>query len=228
MGVEQAHLEVGVALAEPLESPGHQCAEHRGEAGETDPPGGEADVPGQLRVGGVDAAHDLGRAVREQAAGLGQPDAAADPLEQLRAGLDLEPREVVADRRLGVVQLRRGRRHRAEAADGFQDAQAGDVQHSSMLSMNPPPLVEGFGHRRGRRPPRWRAEGLSSDSKVLRFAQPFFVSQKISAISSILASSSSAVEASIEPLVPVAPASLVASLTRVCSCGYFSKCGGLK
>lgn len=29
-------------------------------------------------------------------------------------------------------------------------------------------------------------------------------------------------------LVPVAPASLVASLTRVCSCGYFSKCGGLK
>src|SRR4051794_15028252 len=59
-------------------------------------------------------------------------------------------------------------------------------------------------------------------------AQAFFVSQKISAISSIFASSSSALAASSSPLVPEAPASLVASLTRVCSCGYFSKCGGLK
>ncbi len=56
----------------------------------------------------------------------------------------------------------------------------------------------------------------------------FFVSQKISAISSIFASSWSATSASRLPLVPVAPASLVASLTRECSCGYFSKCGGLK
>ena len=56
----------------------------------------------------------------------------------------------------------------------------------------------------------------------------FLVSQKISAIWSILASSSSALARSLEPLVPVAPASLVASLKRVCSSGYFSKCGGLK
>ena len=30
------------------------------------------------------------------------------------------------------------------------------------------------------------------------------------------------------PFVPAAPASLVASLNSVWSCGYFSKCGGLK
>src|SRR5690606_34287179 len=59
-------------------------------------------------------------------------------------------------------------------------------------------------------------------------AQAFFVSQKISAISSILASSWSATSASRVPFAPEAPASLVASLTSVCSCGYFSKCGGLK
>jgi hypothetical protein len=58
--------------------------------------------------------------------------------------------------------------------------------------------------------------------------QAFLVSQKISAISSILASSSSALPASSSPLVPEAPASFVASFTRVCSWGYFSKCGGLK
>ena len=60
---------------------------------------------GQLRVGGVDAADDLGRPVGQQLPGLGQPDAAADPLQQLRAGLGLEPGEVMADRRLRVVQL---------------------------------------------------------------------------------------------------------------------------
>ncbi len=58
--------------------------------------------------------------------------------------------------------------------------------------------------------------------------QAFLVSAKMRAISSILASSSSALAASSSPLVPDAPASLVASLTRVCSSGYFSKCGGLK
>ena len=58
--------------------------------------------------------------------------------------------------------------------------------------------------------------------------QAFLVSQKISAISSIFASSSSALPASSSPLVPVAPASLVASLTSWWSWGYFSKWGGLK
>jgi len=54
------------------------------------------------------------------------------------------------------------------------------------------------------------------------------VSQKIFEMSSILASSWSAVATSSCPLVPDAPASLVASLNSWCSCGYFSKCGGLK
>jgi hypothetical protein len=58
--------------------------------------------------------------------------------------------------------------------------------------------------------------------------QPCLVSQKILAISSILASSSSALATSLLPLVPAAPANLVASLNSSFSCGYFSKCGGLK
>src|SRR5680860_856815 len=56
----------------------------------------------------------------------------------------------------------------------------------------------------------------------------FLVSQKITAISSILASRLSATATSHEALVPPAPASLVASLNKVFSCGYFSKCAGLK
>ena len=43
-----------------------------------------------------------------------------------------------------------------------------------------------------------------------------------------VSNTSAAFAASSSPLVPDAPASFVASLTRVCSSGYFSKCGGLK
>src|SRR5437773_5902310 len=59
-------------------------------------------------------------------------------------------------------------------------------------------------------------------------AHACLVSQKIFEISSILPSSCSATVGSTEPLAPLAPASLVASLKSWCRCGYFSKCGGLK
>ena len=91
---------------------------------------------GELRVGGVDASDDLGGAVGQQLPGRGEPDAAADALEQLRAGLGLEPGEVVGDRRLGVVQFPRRRRDRSVARDGVDDAQSSDVQHASTLSMS--------------------------------------------------------------------------------------------
>jgi hypothetical protein len=48
-------------------------------------------VGGELRAGGIDAADDLGGAVGEQLSGRGEPDPAADPLQQLPAGLGLQP-----------------------------------------------------------------------------------------------------------------------------------------
>ena len=114
----------------------HQRPDGRGEPGQAHLPGGQPDVGGELGAGGVDAPDDLGRAVGQQPPGLGEPDPAADPLHQLRAGLGLEPGEVVADRRLRVVQLLRGRRDRPVAGDGVDDAQPHDVEHPSTLSMN--------------------------------------------------------------------------------------------
>src|SRR4051794_18337172 len=55
-----------------------------------------------------------------------------------------------------------------------------------------------------------------------------FVSQKILSIWAIRSSRSCPLAGSMEPLVPLAPAALVARLNRSCSSGYFSKCGGLK
>src|SRR5580698_6490244 len=84
--------------------------------------------------------------------------------------------------------------------------------------------------RLGRLDANWLASGQNSPraSQLPAAAQPCLVAQKIVAISSILASSSSALAGSVLPFVPPAPASLVASLKSWCSCGYFSKCGGLK
>jgi hypothetical protein len=65
-----------------------------------------------------------------------RPMISADVLQQLRAGLGLEPGEVVGDRRLGVVQLLRRRGDRSMACDGVDDAQPVDVQHASTLSMS--------------------------------------------------------------------------------------------
>ncbi len=216
--VDEAHLERGVPPREPLEGSGDERADGRGEAGQAYPAGRQPDVPRQLGVRRVDPADDLGGAVREQPTGLGQPDAAADPLEQLGAGLGLEPGEVVADGGLGVVQLLGGLGDRAEPAHGLQDPETSNVQHLSMLSMVS--LVGGA---------RLVEEGsLAPVSRPGECQDSFFVAQKISAISSILASSWSATSASRLPFAPEAPASLVASLTSWCSCGYFSKCGGLK
>src|SRR5205085_12407276 len=72
----------------------------------------------------------------QQPAGLGQPDPPAGPLQQLRPRLALEPTEVVADRRLRVVQLARRGGDRSVAGDRVEHTQPGDVQHPSILSMD--------------------------------------------------------------------------------------------
>ena len=91
---------------------------------------------GQFRVGRVDPADDLGGSVGQQAAGLGQADAPASPLDELRPGFGLESREVVADRRLRVVHLPRRCGHRPKAGDRVEHAQAGHVEHLSILSID--------------------------------------------------------------------------------------------
>ena len=58
------------------------------------------------------------------------------PAGQLLAGLGFQPREVMGDRRLGVVQLLRRGGDRAVARDGVDHAQPVDVEHRSTLSMN--------------------------------------------------------------------------------------------
>ena len=136
MRVGQADLQPGMPGRQRRQRRRHERSVRRGEGGEAHAAGVQSDVGGELRAGGIDAADDLGGAVGQQLPGRGEPDPAADPLQQLRAGLGLEPGEVMRDRRLGVVQLLRRRGDRSMARDGVDDAQPVDVQHASTLSMS--------------------------------------------------------------------------------------------
>jgi hypothetical protein len=133
--VDELELEAGMPLGEHGRHVRQDRDQDRPEGRDPDPPGAQPDVRRQLGSGGVDAPDDLRRAFGEHLAGLGEPDAASDALEQLSTGLGLQSGEVVADRGLRVVQLLSGGRHRSVTGDGSEDAKAGDVEHSSMLPM---------------------------------------------------------------------------------------------
>src|SRR4051812_35178641 len=93
-------------------------------------------MSGELGVGRVDAAEDLRRAVGQQPPGGSEADPASDALQQLRAGLGLQSREVVRHGGLRVAELLRRRGDGFVARDGVEHAQAGHVEHGSTLSMN--------------------------------------------------------------------------------------------
>jgi hypothetical protein len=135
MRVGHADLQARIPVRQRRQRRRHERSVRRGEGGEAHAAGVQSHVGGELRAGGIDAADDLGGAVGQQLPGGGEPNPAADPLQQLRAGLGLEPGEVVGDRRLRVVQLLRRRGDRPVARDRVDDAQPVDVEHVSTLSM---------------------------------------------------------------------------------------------
>ena len=134
--VRQADLEARMPARQRRYRRRHERSDRRGEGGDAHSAGGQPHVGGQLRAGGIDPSDDLGGAVGQELPGGGEPDPSADALQQLRAGLGLQPGEMVGDRRLGVVQLLRRRGDGPMAGDGVNDAQPVDVQHASTLSMS--------------------------------------------------------------------------------------------
>jgi hypothetical protein len=97
------------------------------------PAGPQPGVGGQFVLGGVQPADHLGGALGEQSPGVGQPDAPARPLDQLDAGLSLQPGQVVAHRRLRVVECSRRGRDRAAPGHRDQHAQPRNVKHAPTI-----------------------------------------------------------------------------------------------
>src|SRR5579859_3450254 len=138
MHVDHGDLQSGMTIGERRERSRNERADGRREAGQAHPPGGQPYVRGQFGAGSIDPPDDLGRAIGQQPPGLGESDAAPDPLHELGTRLSLEYSQMVADRRLRVVQLLRSFGDRSMAGDGVDDPQPCDVQHASTLSINDP------------------------------------------------------------------------------------------
>ena len=114
------------------------------------------------------------------------------------------------------------RRSRALAAD-WSARPAGPAARCS----RPPATARGFADDR----PRRRGAGTAPPHPPRRrtpWIRPAWSPRRSWRSRRSCARSWSATDSSSEPLVPPAPASFVASLKSWCSCGYFSKCGGLK
>ena len=102
--VNQPQVEAGMAVVQDRRRGRHDRAERRRERRQPQPPGPQPGENHELVLGRVEAADDLDRPLGQQPARVGQADAAPGPLDQLGARFRLEPRQVVADGGLRVVQ----------------------------------------------------------------------------------------------------------------------------
>ena len=105
-----------------------------GEGGHAQAPAGVLGDLAELGLGGGDLGQDaLGVADEHLAAG-GQADAARLALDQLHADLLLEPRDLLRDGGLGVVERLGGGGEGASQRDLAQDAQQAEIVHNGTLS----------------------------------------------------------------------------------------------
>jgi hypothetical protein len=125
----QPQVDAWVPLVQDRRGGGHDRAERRGERGEPEPPGAQPGEDREFVLRRVEAADHLDGPLGEQPSRVGEPDAAPGPLDELGPRLRLQPRQVMADRRLGVVQRVGGRGDRPVPGDGHQNAEPRDIQH---------------------------------------------------------------------------------------------------
>ena len=96
------------------------------------PAGGDL---GDLGLGRLDAVQQRLRVPDQDQAGLGQPDVAADPLEQGRARLALEDGQLLGDRARRVAEGLGGRAAPCcRAVELAEQAESVQVEHSSSIS----------------------------------------------------------------------------------------------
>jgi len=129
LGLGEPQVNAGVLGVQHGGRARHDRAERGRERGQSQPPRPQARIGGELIFRGVQPPDDLAGPLGEQPPGVGEPDAPAGLLDELGPRLRLQPREVVADGWLGVVQRVRGRSDRAMPRDCHEDAQPGNIQH---------------------------------------------------------------------------------------------------
>jgi len=130
LGLLERHLDAGVRRAHARERAGHERCAARRERHDPHASGAQAGDRGHLLLGRREPReHGLG-VLHERAAGVREPDAAAEPRDQRRADLGLQARDVVRDRGLRVAERPGGRRHGPLARHRSEHLQAPHVEHA--------------------------------------------------------------------------------------------------
>jgi hypothetical protein len=135
LGGAGAELYAGVAAVEL----GERLRDERGaralEGGDAYPSALEAGDGGELLLGVVEPREDRVGVGDERLARRCEPDAARAPLDELRAGLALERRDLLADGRLREGERLRRRAERPLRGDLLQHPHAAYVEHHPYLYM---------------------------------------------------------------------------------------------
>jgi hypothetical protein len=129
----QPQVDARVPVVEDRRGGRHDRTQRGRERGQPQSAGPQAGEHRELVLGRVEAADHLGGALGQQPPRVGEPDAAPGPLDQLSAGLRLEPGQVMADRRLGVVQRVRRRGDRSVPGHRDQHTKPGYIQHGPTI-----------------------------------------------------------------------------------------------
>ena len=128
--------ELRVLLAQRANRLRRQAARRGGEGGDGDLPGDGGVVGFELGFSFFEQRQHALRARDERGGGVGQPHAAAVPLEQGLAGFELELGELLRHRRGRHVERLGGGDDRAVGRHGMQGAQAIEVQHARHSKLN--------------------------------------------------------------------------------------------
>ena len=126
--------EVGELARQPLDERRHPGRAGGGEVADREPPRPAVAQVGDELVEPAPLAHHLVGLGVEHERRLGRRDAPPDPVEQGQAGLPLEGREVLADRRRGEAEVVGGGLDGAAGDDGAEDAEAVEVEHGPIIS----------------------------------------------------------------------------------------------
>ncbi len=122
LGLE-LQADLGVAAPEVDDGLGHEVPYGRRARGDAHRPGVPADEVVEAAQGAVEPGDAVGGGRLEDAPGLGGDDAAGVPLQQIGAGLLLEPADVLTDGRLGAAEVAGDGAEAAGPADGHEDAE---------------------------------------------------------------------------------------------------------
>ena len=135
LGLHQRHgqLDGRMGLAEAGDGERHDRRRRRLEGGEAQAPAAQARDVLELGLGLGEAAQDRLRVAHERLAGLREPHAARAALDEHRAGLALERRDLLRHGGLGEGERVGGGRERAAQGDLPEHAHAADVEHQSNL-----------------------------------------------------------------------------------------------